>query len=260
MTTPRPLGPADLAIAQAVLASVAEEMGEALGRTAFSPNIKERRDFSCAVFDASGQMVSQAAHIPVHLGAMPTAVRAVMALAPFEAGDVLAVNDPFLGGTHLPDVTTVAPVFLEDGDEPIGYVATRAHHADIGGMAPGSMPVARELLQEGLVIPPIHLVRAGRIEESALARSCNSRAPEERRGDFRAQLAATALGAARLQAAAARFGLDGLRARFEVARARGARDPRRDRRRSRTAATSSKTASRSTCHPRRRRQAGSTAS
>src|SRR5688572_6235211 len=164
--SPHALTPADLAIANAVLASVAEEMGEALGRTAFSPNIKERRDFSCAVFDAAGQMVSQAAHIPVHLGAMPTAVRAVMALAPFAPGDVLAVNDPFLGGTHLPDVTTVAPVFAADraaargrgakGEaEPIGYVATRAHHADIGGMAPGSMPVARELLQEGLVIPPI---------------------------------------------------------------------------------------------------------
>ena len=218
------LTPADLAIANAVLASVAEEMGEALGRTAFSPNIKERRDFSCAVFDSAGQMVSQAAHIPVHLGAMPTAVRAVMALAPFAPGDVLAVNDPFLGGTHLPDVTTVAPVFVEGEDEPIGYVATRAHHADIGGMAPGSMPVARELLQEGLVIPPIRLVRAGAMEESALALIVrNSRAPDERRGDFRAQLAATALGARRLEAVAARFGLEGLRARFEGLLAHGER-------------------------------------
>ncbi|MSP21697.1 MAG: hydantoinase B/oxoprolinase family protein [Dehalococcoidia bacterium] len=218
------LTPADLAIANAVLASVAEEMGEALGRTAFSPNIKERRDFSCAVFDAAGQMVSQAAHIPVHLGAMPAAVRAVMALAPFAPGDVLAVNDPFLGGTHLPDVTTVAPVFVSGDREPIGYVATRAHHADIGGIAPGSMPVARELLQEGLIIPPIRLVRAGEIEESALALIVrNSRAPEERRGDFRAQLAATALGARRLEAAAARFGLAGLRARFEGLLAHGER-------------------------------------
>ena len=218
------LTPADLAIANAVLASVAEEMGEALGRTAFSPNIKERRDFSCAVFDAAGQMVSQAAHIPVHLGAMPTAVRAVMALAPFAPGDVLAVNDPFLGGTHLPDVTTVAPVFAAGEAEPIGYVATRAHHADIGGMAPGSMPVARELLQEGLVIPPIRLVRAGAMEESALALIVrNSRSPDERRGDFRAQLAATALGARRLEAVAARFGLDGLRARFEGLLAHGER-------------------------------------
>jgi N-methylhydantoinase B len=224
MTAAPALTPADLAIANAVLASVAEEMGEALGRTAFSPNIKERRDFSCAVFDAAGQMVSQAAHIPVHLGAMPAAVRAVMALAPFAPGDVLAVNDPFLGGTHLPDVTTVAPVFFGGGSEPIGYVATRAHHADIGGIAPGSMPVARELLQEGLIIPPLRLVRAGQIEEAALALIVrNSRAPEERRGDFRAQLAATALGARRLEAAAARFGLDGLRARFEGLLAHGER-------------------------------------
>lgn len=220
MTRPSGLGPADLAVAHAVLASVAEEMGEALGRTAYSPNIKERRDFSCAVFDAGGRMVSQAAHIPVHLGAMPTAVRAVMALAPFASGDVLAVNDPYLGGTHLPDVTTVAPVFAPEAAghrEPIGFVATRAHHADIGGIAPGSMPIARELLQEGLVIPPIRLVRGGAIEESALALIVrNSRAPEERRGDFRAQLAATSLGATRLQAVAARFGIEGLRARFEA--------------------------------------------
>lgn len=224
MTASPVLTPADLAIANAVLASVAEEMGEALGRTAFSPNIKERRDFSCAVFDAAGQMVSQAAHIPVHLGAMPAAVRAVMTLAPFAPGDVLAVNDPFLGGTHLPDVTTVAPVFFEGEREPIGFVATRAHHADIGGIAPGSMPVARELLQEGLIIPPIRLVRAGEIEESALALIVrNSRAPEERRGDFRAQLASTALGARRLDAVAARFGLEGLRARFEGLLAHGER-------------------------------------
>ena len=209
---------AELAIAEAALASVAEEMGEALGRTAFSPNIKERRDYSCAVFDAEGAMVAQAAHIPVHLGAMPAAVRAVLALAPFEAGDVCAVNDPFLGGTHLPDITTVAPVFEDGatpGAAPLAFVATRAHHADIGGMAPGSMPVARELLQEGLVIPPIRLVRAGALEQSAFALIVrNSRAPDERRGDLRAQLAATALGARRTAEVAARFGTPGLHARF----------------------------------------------
>ena len=217
-----PLSPSDLAVTEAVLASVAEEMGEALGRTAFSPNIKERRDYSCAVFDADGRMVAQAAHMPVHLGAMPTAVRAVLALAPFERGDVLALNDPFLGGTHLPDVTTVAPVFdrstvdisgaIHDTSRPIGFVATRAHHADIGGIAPGSMPVARELIQEGLIIPPIRLVRAGTIDEAAFALIVrNSRTPEEREGDFRAQLAATALGGRRIEAAAVRFGLDGPR-------------------------------------------------
>ncbi|MPZ98870.1 MAG: hydantoinase B/oxoprolinase family protein [Dehalococcoidia bacterium] len=217
-----PLDAADLAIADAVLTSVAEEMGEALGRTAYSPNIKERRDFSCAVFDADGAMVAQAAHMPVHLGAMPAAVRQVMELAPFEPGDVLALNDPFRGGTHLPDLTTVAPVFV--GDDLIGFVATRAHHADIGGMAPGSMPVARELLQEGLVVPPIRLVDAGRLNESAFALIVrNSRAPEERRGDLRAQLATTALGARRLQGAAGRFGIEGLRARFEALLAHGER-------------------------------------
>jgi len=207
------LSAADLAIADAVLTSIAEEMGEALGRTAYSPNIKERRDFSCGVFDADGQMVAQAAHMPVHLGAMPAAVRAVMELAPFVPGDVLAVNDPFRGGTHLPDLTTVSPVFA--GEQLIGFVATRAHHADIGGMAPGSMPVARELLQEGLVIPPIRLVDGGARNESAFALIVrNSRAPEERRGDLRAQLAATAVGARRLEAAADRFTLPGLLQRF----------------------------------------------
>lgn len=213
------LSASELAIAEAALSAIAEEMGEALGRTAYSPNIKERRDYSCAVFDAEGAMVAQAAHIPVHLGAMPTAVRAVLTLAPFRAGDVLALNDPFLGGTHLPDLTTVAPVFApgsadESGGSPIGFVATRAHHADVGGMAPGSMPMSRELLQEGLVIPPLRLVAAGEPNEAALALIAhNSRAPRERRGDLRAQLATTTLGARRMKEVARRFGEAGLAAR-----------------------------------------------
>ena len=208
------LSAAGLAIAEAVLSSVAEEMGEALGRTAYSPNIKERRDYSCAVFDGAGAMVAQAAHMPVHLGAMPTAVRAVMDLAPFDPSDVCMLNDPFLGGTHLPDITTVAPVFA-GAPQPVAFVATRAHHADIGGMAPGSMPVARELLQEGLVIPPIRIVRGGEIEQAAMALIVrNSRAPDERTGDLRAQLAATALGTRRVEALAERFGVEGLRGRF----------------------------------------------
>lgn len=216
---PPALTAADLAIADAALATVAAEMGEALGRSAYSPNIKERRDFSCAVFDATGAMVAQAAHIPVHLGAMPESVRAVLALAPYAPGDVYALNDPFLGGTHLPDITTVAPVFAEGAgaagqDAPIAFVATRAHHADIGGMAPGSMPIARELLQEGLVVPPLRLVAGGVLEAGAFALIVrNSRAPEERRGDLRAQLAATALGARRVAALAERYGINGFRAR-----------------------------------------------
>jgi N-methylhydantoinase B len=224
------LSASELAIAEAALSAIAEEMGEALGRTAYSPNIKERRDYSCAVFDAEGAMVAQAAHIPVHLGAMPSAVRAVLALAPFRAGDVLALNDPFLGGTHLPDLTTVAPVFAADAEEgmtPIGFVATRAHHADIGGMAPGSMPVATELLQEGLVIPPLRLVDGGALNEAALALIVrNSRAPEERRGDLRAQLAATALGARRMQETARRFGVAELAARTAALLAHGERTVR----------------------------------
>ena len=230
--TEPPLTASMLTIAEAALASVAEEMGEALGRTAYSPNIKERRDYSCAVFDIDGAMVAQAAHIPVHLGAMPEAVRAIAGLAPFAPGDMYALNDPFLGGTHLPDITTVAPVFARNGDTSnggtdetlIGFVATRAHHADIGGIAPGSMPIAREIFQEGLIIPPIRLVRGGVLEESAFALIVrNSRAPEERRGDLRAQLAATALGARRLEAVSARFGVEGLRARTDGLLAHGER-------------------------------------
>src|SRR2546430_5606318 len=154
---------AELGIAAALFSSIAEEMGVTLGRTAHSPNIKERRDYSCAVFNPEGDLVAQAAHIPVHLGAMPTSIRAVRSLAPFRPGDVAIVNDPYLGGTHLPDVTLASPVFA--GRSLVGFVAGRAHHADIGGMAPGSMPVARELLQEGVVIPPLRLVRAGKLNE-----------------------------------------------------------------------------------------------
>ena len=130
--------PGRLAVWNAWLASVAEEMGITLGLTAHSPNIRERRDYSCGVFDAEGRMVAQAAHIPVHLGAMPEAVRAVQALAPWQPGDVAILNDPFLGGTHLPDVSLVAPVFFRG--VLVGFVSNRAHHADIGGMSSGSMP------------------------------------------------------------------------------------------------------------------------
>ncbi|HMP39797.1 MAG TPA: hydantoinase B/oxoprolinase family protein, partial [Roseiflexaceae bacterium] len=141
----------DLEVFRHRCAAIAEEMGAALGRSAFSTNIKERRDFSCAVFDAAGRMVAQAAHIPVHLGAMPRSVEAVLNRYTLAPGDLVLLNDPYLGGTHLPDLTTVAPVY--DGDRLLGYTATRAHHADIGGMVPGSMPMSRELYQEGLIIP-----------------------------------------------------------------------------------------------------------
>ena len=197
--------PARLAVWNALLASAAEEMGVTLWRTGHSPNIRERRDFSCAVFDAHGEMVAQAAHIPVHLGAMPESVAAVSALAPWSEGDVAIVNDPYLGGTHLPDVTLVAPVFA--AGELIGFVANRAHHADIGGMSAGSMPVATELYQEGVIIPPLKLREAGRLNEALFALILrNVRTPAERRGDFDAQLGALQTGAARLEALAARYG------------------------------------------------------
>ena len=163
--------PATLSIFNALLSSIAEEMGVTLGRTALSPNIKERRDYSCAVFDRRGQMIAQAAHIPVHLGAMPASVAAVQALAPFAPGDLAILNDPYLGGTHLPDITMVSPAFLigQDKRRLLGFVATRAHHADIGGMSPGSMPIAMELVQEGLIIPPIKLYRRGRLNQEAFS-------------------------------------------------------------------------------------------
>jgi len=165
--------PATLAIFNALFASVAEEMGVALGRTAHSPNIKERRDYSCAVFDDEGRLVAQAAHIPVHLGAMPESVRATLPLAPFAPGDVVILNDPYLGGTHLPDLTMVSPVFAAPPRGArrrlAGFVASRAHHADVGGMAPGSMPLASDLYQEGVIIPPLKLFARGRLNREVLA-------------------------------------------------------------------------------------------
>ena len=147
------LSPADLQIAHHRLAAIAEEMGVALCRSAFSPNIKERRDYSCAVFDGDGALVAQAAHIPVHLGSTPLSVQAAIACQRMAPGDVVVLNDPYAGGTHLPDVTVVAPVYVRA--RLVGYVANRAHHADIGGMSPGSMPLATEIYQEGLRLPPV---------------------------------------------------------------------------------------------------------
>ncbi len=215
--TKRP-DPAELAIFNALFASVAEEMGVTLGRTARSPNIKERRDYSCAVFDRKGLLVAQAAHIPVHLGAMPTAVAAAMPLAPFRWGDLVILNDPYLGGTHLPDITMVSPVFAQTGARPgagralAGFVASRAHHADVGGMSPGSMALAEELLQEGVVIPPIKLYERGRLNRAVhdlLLR--NMRNPEERRGDLDAQTAAHRVGEARFGEIVERYGLPQVR-------------------------------------------------
>ena len=190
------------------LAAIAEEMGVTLCRSAFSPNIKERRDYSCAVFDAAGEMIAQAAHIPVHLGSTPLSVRAAIERREMGEGDVVVLNDPYAGGTHLPDVTLVAPVFL--GRRRVGYVANRAHHADIGGMSPGSMPLATEIYQEGLRLPPVRLLKGGAVDPDVLdIFLANTRVAEERRGDLLAQVAALRLGDARLVELMEREGVDG---------------------------------------------------
>ena len=192
------------------LSAVAEEMGAVLQHTGLSPNITARRDFSCALFDARGEMVTHAAHIPVHLGSTPLSVRAAIDALPMAPGDVVMLNDPFAGGTHLPDVTLVAPLYLDARDKrPYAYVADRAHHADIGGASPGSMPLASEIYQEGFRAPPVHLVRSGRrVAETQQLFLANTRVPEERIGDLEAQLAALRAGQQRIADLVARFGAD----------------------------------------------------
>ena len=207
------IDPIRLEIFKHLFASVAEEMGVTLGRTAYSPNIKERLDYSCALFLGDGRLLAQASHIPVHLGAMPASVRAAIErCAPFAPGDLVILNDPYLGGTHLPDVTLVSPVFIEreSGEaRPDFFVASRAHHADIGGMSPGSMPLSTEIYQEGVIIPPIKLVEAGRRNEAVWTLILrNVRTPTEREGDLAAQMAAHTVGARRAAEVVARYGLD----------------------------------------------------
>ena len=236
--------PIKLELYKNMLTSVAEEMGVTLQRTAFSPNIKERLDFSCAVFDNTGKMVAQAAHIPVHLGSMPLSVLSAIAHTEMAPGDMIVLNDPYRGGTHLPDITLVAPVFSNEDiveeesnkarslkrsgrriygkdfsahnptertarkiKKPVFFVANRAHHADVGGMTPGSMPIATSVIQEGIRIPPIKLIRGGELDtdlwEFILA---NVRTPGERRGDMEAQVAANRVGERRLQEMMGKYG------------------------------------------------------
>jgi N-methylhydantoinase B len=202
--------------------SVAEEMGVVLERTAYSPNIKERRDHSCALFDATGALIAQAAHIPVHLGAFPVLMRRIAPSFDWQPGDQVICNDPFLGGTHLPDLSMITPVFA-DG-RLFGFVANRAHHADIGGSSPGSMAPATELYQEGMIVPPLRLAHAGRPNEALLELLCrNVRTPEERRGDLAAQLAANQTGAARFGELLDHYGTEEVRRRIAAARARSER-------------------------------------
>jgi N-methylhydantoinase B len=218
-----PRDPVELEIFKNLYHSIAEEMGAALRRTAFSPNIKERRDYSCAVFDADGEVIAMGDHMPVHLGSMPMSVRAAIAHGNLEPGDVVMLNDPFQGGTHLPDITLVAPVFIHsrtrshysvsrkpkaEGPAPDFYVAARAHQADVGGAYPGSMGLCREIYQEGFRIPPVKIKRAGKIDRDMLSLLLNNvRTPEEREGDLGAQIAACHTGAVRLQELCIRYGL-----------------------------------------------------
>ena len=204
--------PIELEIFKNIYHSIAEEMGAALRRTAFSPNIKERRDYSCAVFDARGEVIAMGDHMPVHLGSMPMSVRAAIESFPLSSGDVVMLNDPFRGGTHLPDITLVAPVYVRRHprrQSPDFYVASRAHHADVGGTYPGSMGLCREIYQEGLRIPPVRIMRSGTMERDVLALLLsNVRTPNEREGDLGAQIAACHTGAERLREVCDRYGLE----------------------------------------------------
>lgn len=206
--TPRnAIDPITLEVIRNALAAVADEMNANLVRTAYSPNIKERKDCSSAIFDASGQMVAQAESIPVHLGAMPFSVASAIAHTEnFEPGDVMVLNDPFAGGAHLPDVTFIAPVFVDT--VLTGFVANRAHHADIGGKEPGSLAGdATEIYQEGVRIPPVKLWKAGALDEDLLALLlANVRTPEERWGDLRAQHASCVVGIQRMESLCKRIG------------------------------------------------------
>ncbi|NPA13405.1 MAG: hydantoinase B/oxoprolinase family protein [Aquificae bacterium] len=179
------------------LSAVAEEMGTVLQKSAFSSNIKERRDFSCAVFDKNGDLVAQASHIPVHLGSMPMSVKSALESITFKEGDMVALNDPYRGGTHLPDITVIAPVFIDGQLE--FFVANRAHHADIGGITAGSMPLSKTIYHEGLIIPPVKIVEGGEVNRWILQLiKSNVRTPEEREGDFLAQISANITGIKRL--------------------------------------------------------------
>ncbi len=201
--------PIKLEVFKNLFASVAEEMGVALCRTGHSPNIKERRDYSCAVFDGRGEMVAQAAHIPVHLGSMPLAVTSAIGGRRVGPGDTIVLNDPYRGGTHLPDMTLISPVFGDENPSPLFFVANRAHHADVGGMAPGSMAVATEIFQEGIRIPPVMLVREGILNRDIFdLLLANVRTPVEREGDLEAQLAANETGRRRLLEIVARYGAE----------------------------------------------------
>jgi N-methylhydantoinase B len=206
-----PVDPIELALFQSAIHSVAEEMGATLRRTSFSPNIKERRDYSCAVFDHLGNVIAMGDHMPVHLGSMPMSVQAAVSTLLLGRGDVALLNDPFAGGTHLPDLTMVLPVFGEDAAVPVFYVAARAHHADVGGYYPGSMGLCHEIYQEGLRIPPVRIVKAGIIDREILSLVLsNVRTPVEREGDLTSQIGSCRVGEVRLQELITKYGAESI--------------------------------------------------
>ena len=218
------MNPIELEIHRHLLESVAEEMGVVLRRTALSANIKERLDFSCAITDADADMVAQAAHIPVHLGSCHLTAGHLLARGDLEAGDVLLVNDPYRGGTHLPDITVFRPLFVEGFDGPLFGLIARAHHADVGGGVPGSMGDFDEIYKEGLIIPPVKIVRRGELDSDILDFVlANVRTPDERRGDLLAQIGATARGAATLEGLVARYGIATMREAGEALKDRADR-------------------------------------
>ena len=189
-----------LEIYRLLFTSVADEMGSVLKRTAYSPNIKERRDYSCAVFDTRGEVLAMGDHMPVHLGSMPLSVQTVLKEFDLESGDIAILNDPFGGGTHLPDITMITPVYGEEVSQPpVFYVASRAHHSDVGGMSPGSMPISSDVFQEGIRLPALKLYRRGQLNSDLLKLLlANVRTPAEREGDLAAQVAAVQSGKDRL--------------------------------------------------------------
>ncbi len=205
----------EITIFHSLLAAVAEEMGIVLQKSSFSPNIKERRDFSCAIFDGKGRLIAQAAHIPVHLGAMPHTLAAVRERLTLEEGDVVITNDPYAGGTHLPDITLIKPLFF-DGELAF-FLTVRAHHADVGGKTPGSMPLATHIEEEGVLISPQKLYAQGRLNEAFWRDFLRQvRNPAEREGDLRAQIAALHRGEIRMRELVSRYGLSLLQERFDL--------------------------------------------
>jgi N-methylhydantoinase B len=208
-TRGKTLDPVELAVFRNAFRSIAEEMGAALRRTAFSPNIRERRDYSSALFDGHGRVIAMGDHMPVHLGSMPLSVRAILDSLALGPDDAALLNDPFAGGTHLPDLTMVMPVFVQGSKQPAFYVANRAHHADVGGSSPGSMGLSHEIYQEGIRIPPVKILSRGVLNREVLELILhNVRTAWEREGDLMAQIGSCRIGSERLADLVARYGYE----------------------------------------------------